>query len=175
MKLTCSRKLRTIYQVTEDRLLVGSGPVLLHPKHKIKLCNSKNPENWRIGKVWHLECHCSFLTHFLAHSSTQVVQITFCLEQECLAPATTQFVLHYLGKFNFQCIKTRRNLGAEYFTVTSSSFTFIIKLKCWAGAFFKKVLHENLISEDVKITILFFLTTQKKIVFCKKESRKLIT
>lgn len=56
MKLTYSRKLRTIYQAIEGGLLVGAGAVLFHPRQKRNLANQKH-ENGRAGSV-HADSGC---------------------------------------------------------------------------------------------------------------------
>lgn len=172
MKLTYSRGLRTIYQATEGRLLVGSGPVLFHPRNK---------RNFVIYKTWKRADQQSVasgasllfsrtLSGCWTRSRTQAVQTTFCLEQERLAPATTQFVLQYFRKCNFQCINQEEISEWTKWDQNISLWfqALLLSWQNWSVFFFsKEVLHRNLLFWRHQNYYFILPHNTKELFFCK--------
>lgn len=117
MKLTYSRKLRTIYQAIEGGLLVGAGSVLFPPRQKRNLAIQKH-ENGRAGSV---------------HADSG------CLAPQCTActpcPAFWKHCVH-IGAAGSVTASTSTSQGllnehcrAEYFAAMPSPFHSLVKLK----------------------------------------------
>lgn len=120
--------------------------------------------------MWHLDCHCSFLTHFLAHSSTQVVQKTF------LVWLLLQHNLFFITSKNvISSASNKKKSGSRIFHCDFKLFHY--KTEVLGCRFFsKKVLHENL--NFWRCQNHYFVlphNIKKKNCFLQKESRKLIT
>lgn len=117
MKLTYSRKLRTIYQAIEGGLLVGAGSVLFPPRQKRNLAIQKH-ENGRAGSVH-------------ADSGCLAPQCTACTPR----PAFWKHCVH-IGAAGSVTASTSTSQGllnehcrAEYFAAMPSPFLSLVKLK----------------------------------------------